>query len=267
MKEIRGERGRGAAWEMTVSIEWFVAQNLGMNALTLLLAARLAGIRTGKGRVFAAAALGCAYAVAAYLPWGRFLLGLLPRTAVCAGMTLLLCAGPRVSCWKRTLRVFAFVWVATLLLGGTGAGGLYLLGASGYGPGAAAVTAVLGGAALLVLSRRKERGPGSPTALLTVRAGGRRVSLPAVVDTGNVLVEPVSNLPVIVVERRALQGLEAGRRPRPVPFTSVGGSGILPAFAADAVRVDGREVEAYIAVYDGALSEEGQALIPGRCVR
>ena len=32
-------------------------------------------------------------------------------------------------------------------------------------------------------------------------------------------------------------------------------------------RVDGREVEAYIAVYDGALSEEGQALIPGRCVR
>ena len=87
------------------------------------------------------------------------------------------------------------------------------------------------------------------------------------VDTGNVLVEPVSNLPVIVVERRALQGLEAGRRPRPVPFTSVGGSGILPAFAADAVRVDGREVEAYIAVYDGALSEEGQALIPGRCVR
>ena len=48
---------------MTVSIEWFVAQNLGMNALTLLLAARLAGIRTGKGRVFAAAALGCAYAV------------------------------------------------------------------------------------------------------------------------------------------------------------------------------------------------------------
>ena len=55
---------------MTVSIEWFVAQNLGMNALMLLLAARLAGIRTGKGRVFAAAALGCAYAVAAYCPGG-----------------------------------------------------------------------------------------------------------------------------------------------------------------------------------------------------
>lgn len=53
---------------MTVSIEWFLAQNLGMNALTLLLAARLAGIRTGKGRVLTAAALGCAYAVAAYLP-------------------------------------------------------------------------------------------------------------------------------------------------------------------------------------------------------
>ena len=67
MKGIRRMRGEEAEG-MTVSIEWFVAQNLGMNALTLLFAARLAGIRTGKGRVFAGAALGCAYAIAAYLP-------------------------------------------------------------------------------------------------------------------------------------------------------------------------------------------------------
>ena len=252
---------------MTVSIEWFVLQNLCMNALTLALAARLAGIATSLARVLSGAALGCGYAVAAYLPGGRFLLGLLPRTLVCAGMTLCLCAGPRISCRGRTLRAFCFIWLATLLLGGTGAGVFYLLGAAGYGPGALALTAIVGGAGLLYLGRREIGMPESPTALLTVRADGRRVTLPAVVDTGNLLVEPVSNLPVIVVEKAALQGLAQGRRTRPVPFASVGGEGVLPAFAADAVRVDGREVEAYIAVYDGALAEGGRALVPGRCVQ
>ena len=94
------------------------------------------------------------------------------------------------------------------------------------------------------------------------------MSLPAVVDTGNVLVEPVSNLPVIVVERRALQGLEAGRRPRPVPFTlRRGGAGFCRPLRRTRCGWTAARVEAYIAVYDGALSEEGQALIPGRCVR
>ena len=70
---------------MTVSIEGFVLQNLLMNALILILAARLAGVRAGKLRIGLASALGCGYAVCAYLPWGRLLLGLLPRTAACAG--------------------------------------------------------------------------------------------------------------------------------------------------------------------------------------
>lgn len=251
---------------MTVSIEWFVVQNLSMNALILFLAARLSGVRSGRGRVLLGAVLGCGYAVCAYLPWGHALLGLAPRTVACAGMTLVLCAGPRLSDWRRTSRAFAFVWVATLLLGGTGAGVMYMMGASGYGPGAAAVTAVAGGALLALLTCQRNRSASNHLAVLTVRTGGRRVSLKAVVDTGNALVEPVSNLPVIVVERKALGGLEAGQAHRPVPFTSVGGSGVLEAFAADAVRVDGREVEAYIAVYDGALAMDGQALIPGRCV-
>jgi stage II sporulation protein GA (sporulation sigma-E factor processing peptidase) len=257
--------GRGDA-ALTVSIEWFVMQNLSMNALILFMATRLSGLRSGKGRVLLAAALGCGYAVCAYLPWGRFLLGMVPRTLVCAAMTLVLCAGRRFSHWKRTLRAFAFVWISTLLVGGTGAGLMYMLGAAGYGPLAAAATAVVGGAllALLACQRNRKAAPGVST--LTVEMGGRRVSLAAVVDTGNVLVEPVSNLPVIVVERAALRGLEAGRPQRAVPFTSVGGSGVLGAFAPDAVKVGGREVEAYIAVYDGVLCMDGRALIPGRCV-
>ena len=250
---------------VSVSIEGFVLQNLLMNALILILAARLAGVRAGKLRIGLASALGCGYAVCAYLPWGRLLLGLLPRTAACAGMTLLLCGGRLGREWRRTVRAFAFIWISTALLGGTGAGLMYLLGARGYGPLAALGTAALGGGALIALTAARNRKMSSRTALLTVQRAGRRVSLVAIVDTGNSLVEPLSNLPVIVVEKDALSGV-AGGRMRAVPFTSVGGGGVLSAFAPDSVRVDGREVEAFVAVYDGVLNTEGRALIPGRCM-
>ena len=142
---------------------------------------------------------------------------------------------------------------------------MYLLGARGYGPLAALGTAALGGGALIALTAARNRKMSSRTALLTVQRAGRRVSLVAIVDTGNALVEPLSNLPVIVVEKDALSGV-AGGRMRAVPFTSVGGGGVLSAFAPDSVRVDGREVEAFVAVYDGVLNTEGRALIPGRCM-
>lgn len=250
---------------MVVSIEWFVLQNLSMDALILVLAARLAGVRVGWARVAGGALLGCGYAVCAYLPWGRGLLGLLPRTAACAGMTLVLCMGRHVSNWRRTLRAFGFVWLSTLLMGGTGAGVMYLLGAAGYGPTAALGTAAVGGGMIVLLTCQRNRKAGSPVCMLSIQMSGRRVRFPAAVDTGNVLVEPLSNLPVIVVEKRALRGMEAARPHREVPFASVGGQGVLYAYFPDRVWVDGREVEAMIAVYEGTLCMEGYGLIPGRC--
>ena len=250
---------------MVVCIEWFVLQNLSMDALILVLAARLAGVRVGWARVAGGALLGCGYAVCAYLPWGRGLLGLLPRTAACAGMTLVLCMGWHVSNWRRTLRAFGFVWLSTLLMGGTGAGVMYLLGAAGYGPTAALGTAAVGGGMIVLLTCQRNRRAGSPVCMLSIQMGGRRVRFPAAVDTGNVLVEPLSNLPVIVVEKRALRGMEAARPHREVPFASVGGQGVLYAYFPDRVWVDGREVEAMIAVYEGTLCMEGYGLIPGRC--
>ena len=250
---------------MVIGIEWFVIQNLGMNALILTLAARMASVRAERLRVLCAALLGCFYAVCAYLPHGGWLLGILPRTAVCALMVLILC-GRRSGEWSRTLRIFAFVWVATLLLGGTGAGLMYMLGASGYSPLAALITALLGGTVLLFLTAERNRTRSSSVVQLTIVCGNRAVRFPAAVDTGNVLVEPLSNLPVIVVEKRMLRGIARGRPYRRVPFASVGGEGVLPAFLPDRIRINGKECDACIAVYDGQLCMEGYGLIPGRCL-
>lgn len=251
---------------MTIGIEWFLIQNLTMNALILLFAARLAAIRTGGLRIFLSASLGCGYAVCAYLPWGRWLLGLLPRTVVCMLMVLVLCGSRRAGEVRRTARVFGFVWLATFLLGGTGAGLMYMLGAAGYGFAAALVTAVLGGVLMLFLSVQRNRSHGSPTAELTVVCGTHAVRFTAVIDTGNVLTEPLSDLPVIVVEKRMLHGMERGRSMRRVPFASVGGQGVLPAFFPDRVRINGKECDACVAVFDGQLCLEGYGLIPGRCM-
>lgn len=251
---------------MTVNLECFVLRNLGMNALILVMAARLAGVRMRRIQILGAAALGCGYAVCAYLPAGRWLLGPGMRTVVCGAMTLVTCMGKCASDWRRTLRTFGFIWLGTMVMGGTGAGLMTLLGSAGYGWGAALMTAAAGSAAMLWLGCRRRERLGSPVRTLTIRMGGRQVRFPAAVDTGNVLVEPLSNLPVIVVERRALCGMECGRRFRRVPFDSVGGEGMLAAYAPDGVQVDGREIEAYIAVCERRLCAEGYGLIPGRCI-
>lgn len=118
---------------------------------------------------------------------------------------------------------------------------------------------------------------------LTVRHGGVEVSLRALYDTGNRLTECFSGSPVAVVRRDAVVAVLpkewdaalAGNasqaaiavRIRLIPFHSVGGSGVLPAFRPDKITVrtiDGsrRVVDGgYIAVTDALWRGEYDALI------
>ena len=111
------------------------------------------------------------------------------------------------------------------------------------------------------------------------------VKLRAKVDTGNILREPFSNLPVIIVRKSTaekiippkLLGLldnyyqntnnissyEVKYSIRMVPFKTVAGSGVLPAFKLkNIINPEGILKKAYIAICpDGTLSEEIGALI------
>lgn len=114
-------------------------------------------------------------------------------------------------------------------------------------------------------------------------------SVKAKVDTGNSLREPFSNLPVIVVRGSAVkqtapQGLlnflktgslelesndntygEWGKAIRMIPFKTVSGEGLFPAFKAEGVVINeenGLQKEAYIALCpDSALDEDFEALV------
>ena len=121
-----------------------------------------------------------------------------------------------------------------------------------------------------------------------VEISGKNTVFDGKIDTGNTLREPFSNLPVIVVKENELNGivpqevtnfLRVGndnkdyrvsdiwkKRLRMVPFKTISGEGILPAFKPDNLEIEGinkkAKKEAYIAVCkEETFKEEFAALV------
>ncbi len=93
---------------------------------------------------------------------------------------------------------------------------------------------------------------------IVVEQNGCIVELFAKKDTGNDLKEPFSGLPVVVAEKDSLKEIKTEKTEiyRLVPFNTLGGSGLIPAFKPEKMylKKDGKEVECYLAVFDGKLS-------------
>ncbi len=112
------------------------------------------------------------------------------------------------------------------------------------------------------------RAPANCRFVATLEHEGRQVRFSCLYDSGNHLVEPFSGWPVLVVERGMLEEvlavpagiaqMEDTQGWRVIPFSSVGGEGLLPAFVPDRVTLrplGGRVPEkplppCYIAVCD-----------------
>ena len=118
--------------------------------------------------------------------------------------------------------------------------------------------------------------------VLTVKQGCNAVRLKALIDTGSTLREPFSQNPVIVMPRSAaecitpkeieeyervttLQYRQSINNIRFVPFTALGGSGILPCFRAEEVFINDRPCSQtiYIALCrDEYIQGECRAIVP-----
>lgn len=114
-----------------------------------------------------------------------------------------------------------------------------------------------------------------------INLGSKSVKLKAKVDTCNSLTEPFSNLPVIVVSEHAIKEILPDKFPKSIteynnnslnknlgiklrfiPFKTVSGEGILPAFKPDFITINGPKKQAYIAICEEhILSSELPALI------
>ena len=85
--------------------------------------------------------------------------------------------------------------------------------------------------------------------------GGNRYTLRLLADSGNLLREPISGLPVILLRPGVLPGGEPLTLERPgqrvIPFSSAGGSDILIGFRADSITLKTltrkKDIQAYLA--------------------
>ncbi len=113
------------------------------------------------------------------------------------------------------------------------------------------------------------------SAEVVVTAGGITVSFPGLVDSGCLLTEPISGVPVIVATEASLGGLavllEATDTPlrlRMIPADGVCGHRLLRGFVPERVTVDGREVSAVVAKDVGGTDYGGYAgIVPARLVQ
>lgn len=258
--------------------------NLLVDYLLLLVTARLAGCAVKRRRIWAAAAAGGLYAVAAAVG-GRFLSSLAVKLLM-GGLMAAAVFGVSARLARLALlffslsAAFAGAVMAGAMIRGEGVGSAYVGAVSPVSLLAAfAAFYALFTAAFSSLARRKLRGGTAPLALTW---GGRTVTVTALLDTGNALRTPSGGLPVTVCALEAVEPLlprEAAAILRreadvsqallalsragisgffPVPYAAVGNpGGILAAFRPDGARLGGRALDCAVAI-DPAGAGQGQ---------
>jgi stage II sporulation protein GA (sporulation sigma-E factor processing peptidase) len=246
---------------MVVYADLFFLTNWSMDYLLLWATARFAGVHARWWRLAASSVLGAAYATAFLLPAARSLY----TASAKAVFSLVMVA---VAFPVRSLVHLGRLWGCFVVLSLTAGGGalalayLCLPGLGGPFPGIPSWLVGLAVAVTLAMAARAWDWRRQQDSLAVVSAevtlGGRRVTFPALVDTGNRLRDPFSGVPVLVIEYRTarrllpetLQPLLLGRaerddvshplagRFRIIPFKALGGQrGILYGFRPDRVRV------------------------------
>ena len=252
---------------MIVYADVVMLLNFLVDFLLLLGTDRLTGGGAGWKRCMFAALLGGLYGGFCILP-GWNALGTFPVRMAVLGAMAVIAFGFRTSTIRRTL---LFI-LLSLALGGAAMGtDTHFLG----------LILVAGGVCFICLPGLKWKTDKQLVCVELMR-NGRIHELTAMVDTGNLLRDPVSGQPILVagcsvawevlgLSRKQLEDpvstVASGAMPGLclVPYRSVGHGGMLLAAKFDSVTVDGRQVGKMVAFSPGELCENGafQALTGG----
>lgn len=249
-----------------VYLDLFVLVNAVVDYALLAATAQATQARTSRGRLLLATAWGTAFACLVALapdgPWSR-----LPGIVLASTAMLLLAFWPVAP--RRLLALAAWFYGLACFVAGGALAVLSLVAGRGLPAGAPVVALVPAVGAAVAAGRfffqawRRRSLPGPLYVTLRVACEGRAVDLPALVDTGNQLRDPLTGLAVVVVEEQAVAPLlppalrqavaadddiaawaraavAAGwaERLRIVPFASIGRErGFLAGFRPDALWV------------------------------
>lgn len=263
----------------TIYIDSLFLLNLAADYLLCLVSARLCGLILRRRRYLAAAFVGALYAVGLYLPGLEFLQLWSMKLSLWLIMGLI--AFGREEPMLRCALVFAavsaafggFIW-AIELMGGYPAFDMRTM----------LLAFALCYTVLRLVFRDKARLTEAKRVKIHMSLGGREAEFMALVDTGNSLCDPVSGRAVLLASPHALtplfeeqgallelnpvellekaQTTEALRgKFRLIPYSSVGGRGLLAAFRPDSASMDGRELEIMAAISKAAAGDGFEAII------
>ena len=83
-----------------------------------------------------------------------------------------------------------------------------------------------------------KKAPKSKERYVIVENAGKTVSCTALVDTGNNLREPFSNLPVIMLDKELFNRLFTEEKMRLIPVSTVNGEALIKAFRPKRITID-----------------------------
>lgn len=283
--------------EQTVYIDLYFMINFAMDFLCFYLTSWLLSLRRSLLRTMIASAFGALYACVALLVGMRGVWSILADLAICLIMCAIAYYRPKEA---RAVAVDALVYSAvSILLGGAMTALFYffnrmgldrLLGSEEDADGVSvwlfALIAIAGAIGTAFGGRLMRKKATRRACRVSITLGGRTVTLDGICDSGNLLCEPISALPCIIIDPecldkligrgdaravidRRVENLSEGicRRVRVIPMRTVGGESVGYGIRADRVRVElGREsrsVEAFILAANEPISADGaRALVP-----
>lgn len=249
--------------------------NFSMDYVTLYLTSSLLHLKRRMWRMLLASSLGALGGVlcAVYIrsPLFTSIFGVL----LCAAMTYAAYgSAPLFPFFRRT----AAVWGSGAFIGGVvTAAASCGRGISGILPGV-----IVGGITAAVALSRFTGGGAPKSAEIEISLCGRSLKLTAMTDSGNLLKEPISGRPVVLLSDSAASRLvgtsaleaaeeklspEFERRFRLIPYRTVEGAGMLRGFMPDRIAVEGSECDAVFAVERGGSYGGYEALVPAVLVK
>ena len=289
-----------------VYIDEVLIVNLAMNLTALWLTSRFTGNERSFARMLAGAAVGCIYAFLVLWPGFTMMLHFFAKILVA---TLMVVIAFGVRSWRKFIRQLGYLFLSSFCLGGIATGLHYLwhtavidlenkLGLGEFNKWAVLTATILIAMFLGhwgVTGWRKGSAQIATKIPLTITFWGKKVSVLALVDTGNQLIDPLSQHPVIILEYEVLKcvlpeelygafGEGTGNtilavsntpyanRVRLIPFQSLGQDhGMLLGIRPDEVEIQVRDTpqrvtNVVVGVYHQQLSPEQsyRALLPPR---
>lgn len=276
--------------KQTVYVDVLLAVNFFINYFLILSVGKIMRTDISRTRACLAAIFGALSALSIFLPSMGTVSGSLFKLTVSAVMVLIAYKWHSPKIFARYLLVTCAV---TFGFGGTmfalwitvAPGGMYYRNGVTYfniSPEFIIIVTILCYTVITIAGRIcSSRERNSKRYRITVCNNGRAVLLNVIGDTGNLLSEPFSGYPVMVANRNSVRKVlpenfdsytdkiadfTAPPNCRVIPYSSVGGAGILTAFMPEKIRVadDGGTHEirnCYIAVSDNLNEEEYDGII------